>query len=101
MALRGHQVRVNADPQIHNGAKYDVVVDVIVEAIYHTSNPINTIRQIVSEVQSQSNERPLNMIATSSRAIKNSSFHFCLRESSPRRGHQRVRYPAEMASVAL
>ena len=57
MALRDHQVRVSADrPQIHNGAKY-YMVDLEVEAIYHASNPINMIREIIPVVQSHEHPR--------------------------------------------
>ena len=69
MVLRNHRVRVNANPQILNGAKY-YMVDIVVEAIYHTPNPIDMIREIIPGLQSQSNERPPNVIVPSPRGFK-------------------------------
>ena len=53
MVLENHQVRVNANPQIHAGAKY-YMVDIVVEAQYHASNPMDAIREII-QLEEQSN----------------------------------------------
>ena len=64
MALKNHQVRVNANPRIHSGTKY-YMVDIIVEALYHAPDPIDTIKEIIPRLQSQSDERPPNAIVAS------------------------------------
>ena len=66
MALRNHQVRVSVDPQIHNGNKY-YMVDIHVKAIYHASNPIDVIRDIIPGLQSQPDGRPPKAMTTSPR----------------------------------
>lgn len=53
MVLKNHQVRVNADPQIHHGAKY-YMEDIVVEALYPAPNPIGMIREIIPGLQNQS-----------------------------------------------
>lgn len=68
MALKSHQVRVNAHPQIHDGAKY-YMVDIVVEALYQAPNPIDMIKEIIPGLQSQSDERPPNAIVNSPRGF--------------------------------
>ena len=58
MVLENHQVRVNAETQIHHGAKY-YMVDIVVEAIYHAPDPVDAIREIIPGLQSR---RPPNAI---------------------------------------
>src|SRR5271168_4165659 len=43
MVLENHQVRISAEPRIHERVKY-YMVDITVEAIYHPLNPIDVIR---------------------------------------------------------
>ena len=65
MVLENHQVRVNAESQIHSGVKY-YMVDVVVEAVYKPQNPIH---MIIPLLQSQSDERPPNAIVDHSRSF--------------------------------
>ena len=57
--LEDHKVRVDVEEQIHDRAKY-YMVDIIVETILPTPNPIDVVRGMVPEllgVQSQPDER--------------------------------------------
>jgi hypothetical protein len=59
MVLGNHQVRINAEPRIHEGAKY-YMVDIVVEAIYHSPNPIDLIKDVIPTLKNQPDERPHN-----------------------------------------
>ena len=69
MVLKNHQVCVNADPQIHHGAK-NYMVDIVVEALYDAPNLIDMIRGIIPGLQSQPDERPPNSMVIPSRGIR-------------------------------
>ena len=79
MILRNHQVRICVNPQIHNGNKY-YMVDIDVKAIYHAPKPIDVIREIIPGLQTQSDGRPPNATATSSRRFRKFKLPF----NSPR-----------------
>ena len=68
MALKNHQVRVNAEPRVHAGVKY-YMVDIVIEAIYHARNPIGLIKEIMPGQQSQSDQRPPNTTVNPSRGF--------------------------------
>ena len=51
IVLENHQVRVSAETRIIEGVKY-YMVDIIVEAIYHSTNPINVI-DVITETPSR------------------------------------------------
>ena len=68
MVLKNHQVRVNVQEQVYQGAKY-YMVDLNVKALYQPLNPIDVIRDIVPGLQSQSDERPPNAAVTFSRGF--------------------------------
>jgi len=57
MVLENHQVRISAEPRIHERVKY-YMVDITVEAIYHPLNPIDVIRDIMPTLQRRPDERP-------------------------------------------
>jgi hypothetical protein len=59
MVLENHQVRISAEPRIHEGAKY-YMVDIVVGAIYHSPNPIDLIKDIIPSLKNQPDERPHN-----------------------------------------
>lgn len=69
MVLENHQVRINAEPRIHEGAKY-YMIDIVVEAIYYPLNPIDRIRDIIPTLQNQSDERPHNARFTPARGFR-------------------------------
>lgn len=69
MVLRDHQVRLNADPQIHSGAKY-YMIDITVEPIYHPRNPIDVVSDFIPEPQSQLDEHPSNALKRRIEKIK-------------------------------
>lgn len=67
MVLENHQVRISAEPRIHERVKY-YMVDIIVEAIYHPLNPIDVIRDIIPTLQPD--ERPHQARVTSTRGFR-------------------------------
>ena len=59
VVLGGHKVRVDVEERVHQGAKY-YMVDIIVEALFHSPNPIDVVRGMIPGllgVQSQPDER--------------------------------------------
>jgi Heterokaryon incompatibility protein (HET) len=57
MVLENHQIRIDAEPRIHEWAKY-YMVDIVVEAIYHSLNPFDLIKDIIPTLQNEPDERP-------------------------------------------
>lgn len=78
LVLEHHQVRVYAEPRIHAGAKY-YMVDIVIEPIYHSPNPIEVIKEIIPRLQGLPDERPPNAIVTSSRGFGKFKLPFKLR----------------------
>ena len=68
MGLKDHQVRIHTDQQIHEGTKY-YMVDIVIEAIYHSLNPIDLILDFVPALQNDPNERPHNARIAPSRGF--------------------------------
>lgn len=68
MVLENHQVRINAEPRIHEGAKY-YLVDIVVEAIYHSLNPIDLIKDVIPALQNEPDKRPHNARVTPTRGF--------------------------------
>ena len=68
MVLENHQVRINAEPRIHEGAKY-YMVDIVVEAIYHSMNPLDLIKDIIPTMQNEPDERPHTARVNSARGF--------------------------------
>lgn len=99
MVSENHRVRVNVEPQIHEGVKY-YMVDLVVQALYHAPNPIDVIREMIPGVQSHSDERPPHAKVTPSRGFEK----FKLQFRPPRiQGRSRAPWisksPAETASA--
>ena len=69
MVLENHKVRINAEPQLYKAAKY-YMVDLAVEAIYHSWNPTNPIIDINPALQKQPDERPHNARLTPNRGFE-------------------------------
>lgn len=68
MVLENHEVRVNAEPQIHEGGKY-YMVDIFVEAIYPSPSPIDLIQDIIPSLTKQPDERANNARVTPTRGF--------------------------------
>ncbi|MCJ1361134.1 hypothetical protein MMC16_000231 [Acarospora aff. strigata] len=82
MVLENHQVRVNAEPRIHSGAKY-YMVDIVVDAIYHPLNPIDMIRDII---QNQPDEYLPNQVSTPSHHFEKLKYLFKSSRNQDRSG---------------
>ena len=66
MVLDNHQVRVSADPLVHDGVKY-YMVDIVIEAIHRSLNPIDMIKDLVPALQNEPDERSHTARLTPSR----------------------------------
>ena len=69
MVLDNHQVRVSAEPRIHEGAKF-YLVDITIEPIYHSLNPVDLIMDMVPALQNEPDERPHNARLAPSRGFE-------------------------------
>ena len=59
MCLKDHQVRISTEQQAHEGVKY-YVVDIVIEAIYHSLNPIDMVKDLMPALQNDTGERRHN-----------------------------------------
>lgn len=99
MVLENHRVRVNTEPQVHDGVKY-YMVDLVVQALYHAPNPIDVIREMIPGVQSHSDERPPHAKVTPSLGFEKFKRHFRPPRIQGRSRAPRIfKSPAETASV--
>lgn len=54
LTLQSHRVCVNAEPQIHNAAKY-YMIDIEVNALYQSFRPLQVVKQAIQDVTNPGN----------------------------------------------
>lgn len=67
VTLDSHRVRVDAEPQIHNAAKY-YMVDVEIDAIYESFRPLQAVAEVIRDVTNREISEPSHEVSKSAKS---------------------------------